>query len=119
MGLFDQIGGALKGALASELATNGPAVLNAALSKTNMEGLQGLVEQLQQGGLGDQVKSWLGDGQNMEVSPEQIQSVLGNEQLRQLATQFGIPIDSVSTLLAEHLPKAVDQASPNGSLQSS
>ena len=38
MGLFDQIGGALKGALASELATNGPAVLNAALSKADMGG---------------------------------------------------------------------------------
>jgi hypothetical protein len=42
MGLFDQIGGALKGALASELAANGPALLNAALAKTNMGNLQGL-----------------------------------------------------------------------------
>ena len=119
MGLFDQIGGALKGVLSSELAANGPALLNAALAKTNMGDLQGLVEQLQQGGLGDQVKSWLGSGQNIGISPEQIQSALGNDQLRQLAAHFGIPVDAVSKLLADHLPAAVDQASPVGNLQNS
>ena len=119
MGLFDQVGGALKGAIASQLAANGPALLNSALAKTNMGNLQGLVEQLQQGGLGDQVRSWLGNGQNMGVSPEQIQSALGNDQLRQLAAHFGIPIEAVSKLLADHLPSAVDQASPDGTLQSS
>ena len=119
MGLFDQIGGALKGVLSSELAANGPALLNAALAKTNMGDLQGLVEQLQQRGLGDQVKSWLGSGQNIGISPEQIQSALGNDQLRQLAAHFGIPVDAVSKLLADHLPAAVDQASPDGSLQNS
>ena len=117
MGLFDQIGGALKGVLSSELAANGPALLNAALAKTNIGDLKGLVEQLQQGGLGEQVKSWLGDGQNIGISPEQIQSALGNDQLRQLAAHFGIPVDAVSKLLEEHLPAAVDQASPDGTLQ--
>jgi uncharacterized protein YidB (DUF937 family) len=119
MGLFDQIGGALKGALSSELAANGPALLNAALAKTDMGDLQGLVEKLQQGGLGNQVKSWLGDGQNIGISPEQIQSALSNDQLRQLAAHFGIPVDAVSKLLAEHLPAAVDQASPDGTLRNS
>lgn len=119
MGLFDQIGGALKGALASELAANGPALLNAALAKTNMGNLQGVVDQLQQGGLGDQVKSWLGNGPNMKVSPEQIQSALGNNQLQQLAAHFGVPLETVSKLLAEHLPTAVDQASADGNLQTS
>ena len=119
MGLFDQIGGALKGVLSSELAANGPALLNAALAKTNMGDLQGLVEQLQQRGLGDQVKSWLGSGQNIGISPEQVQSALGNDQLRQLAAHFGISVDAVSKLLADHLPAAVDQASPDGSLQNS
>jgi uncharacterized protein YidB (DUF937 family) len=54
----------------------------------------------------------------MKVTPEQIESALGNEQLQQLATHFGIPLDAVSKFLAEHLPNAVDQASPNGSVQS-
>jgi uncharacterized protein YidB (DUF937 family) len=69
--------------------------------------------------LEDQVKSWLGDGSNMKVSPEQIQSALGSDQLQQLAAHFGVPVDAVSKLLAEHLPQAVDQASPSGAIQSS
>lgn len=118
MGLFDQIGGALKGVMASELANNAPALINAALSKTDMGDLQGLVAQLQQNGLGEQVSSWLSNGPNLKVTPGQIESALGNEQLQQLATHFGIPLDTVSKLLAEQLPKAVDQASPDGTIQS-
>ena len=38
------------------------------------------------------------------------------QHLRQLAAQFGVPIDQISALLAQHLPNAVDQASPNGTL---
>ena len=117
MGLFHNMGGALKGVIASELATNAPALINAALANTNMGGLQGLVSQLQQNGLDQQVKSWLSDGPNMQVTPDQIQSALGNEKLQQLAAHFGIPLDEVAKLLADHLPKAVDQASPDGTLQ--
>ena len=117
MGLFDRMGGALKGAIESELATNAPGLINAVLAKTNMGDLQGLVAQLQQGGLDQQVKSWLSNGPNMKVTPEQIEAALGNEQLQQIASHLGIPLDGVSKLLAEHLPKAVDQASPNGAIE--
>ena len=119
MGLFDQLSGSLKGAIASELANNAPAFINAALAKTNMGDLKGLVAELQQGGLDEQVRSWLGNGQNLQIAPEQVESALGNEKLQQLAAQFGIPLETVSRLLAEHLPKAVDQASPGGVIQNS
>jgi hypothetical protein len=59
MGLFDQVSGSLKGVLGSVAAAEAPALITAALAKTNMGNLQGIVDQLQQGGLGDQVKSWL------------------------------------------------------------
>ncbi len=119
MGLLDQLGGSLKGVLGSVAAAEAPALISAALAKTNMGNLQGLVTQLQQGGLGDQVKSWLGSGANMQVTPEQIQSALGNEQLKQLAQHFGVDTDAVAKLLAEHLPAAVDHASPKGTIQGS
>jgi uncharacterized protein YidB (DUF937 family) len=87
------------------------------LAKTNLGDLQGVVNQLQQSGLGDQVKSWLGNGPNMKVTPEQIRAALGNQQVRQIAQQYGVPVDEVLKLLADHLPTAVDQASPNGKIQ--
>jgi uncharacterized protein YidB (DUF937 family) len=79
---------------------------------------QGLVAQLRGNGLDEQVRSWLSNGPNMKVTPEQIEAALGNEQLQQLAAHFGVPLDTVSKLLAEHLPKAVDQASPDGTIRS-
>lgn len=113
MGLFDQIKTALFGAA----ATAAPELLNKALAQTNFGGLQGLVDQLRQNGLENQVQSWLGDGSNLPVSPDQLRSALGNEQLQQLAQKFGLPLDKVLELLSQHLPQAVDKASPNGQLQ--
>src|ERR1700758_2754089 len=116
MGLFDNLGGALKGMLGEAGAAALPALINAALAKTNLGNLGGLVNQLQQGGLGPQVQSWLGSGGHMSVPPDQLRAALGNDQVRQLAAHFGVPIDQVLNQLAEHLPAAVDQASPNGTL---
>ena len=113
MGLLESLGG-----LVSQVtAQAAPGLISAALAKTNLGNLQGLVNQLQQGGLGDQVNSWLANGANKSITPEQIRAALGNDQVKQLAAQFGVPIDSVLKLLAEHVPATVDQASPNGKLQ--
>ena len=117
MGLFDNLGGALRGVLGQAEAAALPALINAALAKTNLGSLQGLVNQLQQSGLGPQVQSWLGSGPNMSITPDQLRAALNNEQVKQLAAHFGVPIDQVLNLLAQHLPTAVDQASPNGRLQ--
>ena len=112
MGLFDNLGGVL----GQVTAAAAPALISAVLAKTNLVDLNGLVTQLQQGGLNDQVKSWLGNGANMHVTPEQIRAALGNEQVKQIAAHFGIPVDAALKMLAEHLPATVDQASPNGKL---
>jgi uncharacterized protein YidB (DUF937 family) len=100
-------------------AAEAPALISVVLAKTNMGNLQGLVDKLQQGGLGEQVKTWLGSGANMQITPQQIQAALGSDQVKQIAEHFGVPVDDALKLLAEHLLAAVDQASPNGTIQSS
>ena len=115
MGLFD----GLTGALGQVEAAAMPALISQVLAKTNLGSLQGIVNQLQQGGLGPQVQSWLGSGPNQMVTPEQLRAALGNEHVRQLAQHFGVDPDAALKLLAQHLPSAVDQASPNGTLQPS
>jgi uncharacterized protein YidB (DUF937 family) len=112
MGLLDNLGG-MVGQLAEGAA---PGLISAALAKTNLGDMQGLVNQLQQGGLGDQVKSWLGNGSNIPVTADQLRAALGNDQVKQIAEHFGVPVDAALKLLAEHVPAAVDQASPNGTL---
>ena len=119
MGLLDSLGGALKGVLGQVEADAVPALVSAVLAKTDFGDLQGLVNKLQQGGLGDQVQSWLGSGANLPVTADQLRAVLGNEQVQQIARELGLPIDGALKLLAEHLPSVVDQASPNGTLQPS
>ena len=106
------------GILGEATAAAAPALISAALAKTNMGDLKGMVDKLQQGGLGAQVQSWLGNGSNMPVTADQLRAALGDEHVKQLAEQFGVPVDKVLSLLSEHLPQAVDQASPDGTLQS-
>src|SRR5215472_16429194 len=45
-------------------------------------GLGGLLNKLEQGGLGDVTKSWVGPGQNQPVSPSQLGSALGPSILK-------------------------------------
>jgi uncharacterized protein YidB (DUF937 family) len=80
------------------------------------ESLQGLTQKLTQGGLGQQVQSWIGHGDNRPVSGQQITDALGENQVRQLADQAGVSPDAVSETLAKDLPQYVDQATPDGQL---
>jgi uncharacterized protein YidB (DUF937 family) len=119
MGLLDSLGSALKGVLGQVEADAVPALISAVLAKTNLGDLQGLANKLQQGGLNDQVQSWLGNGANLPVTVDQLRAALGNEQVQQIARELGLPIDNALKLLAEYLPTVVDQASPNGTIQPS
>ncbi|MGA2940544.1 MAG: YidB family protein [Xanthobacteraceae bacterium] len=110
MGLFDS----LKGALESEAL---PAMLNTVLAQTQYHDLPGLVAALEKGGLGPQVQSWLGNGQNMPITADQLKAVLGNTEIQTFARQMGLPVDEVLKLMAQYLPEIVDKASPNGAVQ--
>src|SRR5476649_2837234 len=117
MGLFDSLSDGLKGALGQAEAAAMPALISAVLAKTNLGDMQGLLDKLQQSGLGPQVSSWLGDGKNIPITADQLRAALGNSQIQQLAASFGLPVDKVLASLAEHLPSIVDKMSPNGTLQ--
>ncbi len=125
MGLMDDLGSGLKGALgqvlgqaAGDIETNAlPAVLNQVLGKTDLGSVGGLIAKLQGSGLGSQVASWLGNGSNLPVSAEQLRAALGNEQVKQLADKLGLPTDKILAALSTHLPGAIDQMSPDGKLQ--
>src|ERR1700694_2960724 len=103
MGIFDNaLGGALKNVFGQVEAAAVPALISAALAKTNMGDLQGLVAKLQQGGLNEQVQSWLGNGANLPVTADQIRSALGNQQVQQLAQHLGPPVGAWFKVLVRH-----------------
>jgi uncharacterized protein YidB (DUF937 family) len=80
-------------------------------------GLQGLIQKFQEGGLGDVVSSWVGTGANQPVSGDQVQSVLGDDVVNNLAQSTNQDKDAVLAGLSSLLPHVVDQATPDGSAQ--
>lgn len=77
-------------------------------------GVSGLLEKFQAGGLGEVVQSWVGTGQNLPISAEQIQSVLGNEHVAELAGKLGIDPQQAAQHLSNYLPQLIDKLTPNG-----
>ena len=117
MGILDVLKGALSSSQAGAIeAAILPVVLSEVLGKGDQGGLSAIVAKLQQAGLGDQVKSWIGNGHNLPITSQQLQDALGSDVVKQLAAKFGIPVDQLGPVLAQILPTAVDQASPNGKL---
>ena len=118
MGIFDSLENspAFKSALGQLGAAVLPAVLSEVMGTGGQGGLSAIVAKLEQAGLGEQVKSWIGSGQNLPISADQLRQVLGNDTVRQLATKYNIPVDQLSAVLAHQLPVAVDHASPDGKL---
>ncbi|MDP2880026.1 MAG: YidB family protein [Azonexus sp.] len=113
MGLFDSVVGALAG---GQSGGDSP-LLNVVMQLINNPqtgGLGGLVESFQQGGLGDIVNSWVSTGQNLPISAEQIQAVLGGGKLQEIAAQLGVSTEQASGGLADLLPQLVDKLTPNG-----
>jgi uncharacterized protein YidB (DUF937 family) len=119
MGILDSLenSDAFKGVLGQLESAVIPVVLSEVLGNGGQGGgLSAIIAKLQQAGLGDQVKSWIGNGQNLPITADQLQQVLGNDTVKQLAARFNIPVDQLSKVLAQQLPTAVDHASPNGHL---
>ena len=77
-------------------------------------GLGGLLSQFQQAGLGNIAQSWVGNGANQPVSPQQLQNVFGENQVQDMANQAGMDKGDFLSQLSQHLPHAVDQMTPNG-----
>ncbi len=122
MGLFDAVAGALGGAQGGGGAGGGQAALVQALMALLSQGggasggLGALVQQFQRGGLGDVVASWVSTGQNLPISAEQLQQVLGSDLVGQIAGRFGLDPQQAGQHLAQVLPQVVDQLTPNGEL---
>jgi uncharacterized protein YidB (DUF937 family) len=77
-------------------------------------GIGGLVEKFQQAGMGDVVSSWIGKGENLPISPEQLQSVLGSEAVSNMAQKMGLNPDDALGQLSNLLPGLVDKLTPDG-----
>ena len=72
--------------------------------------LSTFVSGLSENGLGEIVGSWLGNGENKTIDPEQVSTLLGSEKVSQFASQLGLEEGSALQALADALPQVIDQA---------
>jgi uncharacterized protein YidB (DUF937 family) len=124
MGILDSIVSALDSSsgTAPAGATSSSAIVSEVLSTLRGQGgatngLSSLLQAFEAGGLGHLFQSWVGSGQNLPVSPQQIQSVLGNSgMLQRIAQATGMQPADVAQHLSAVLPQIVDHLTPNGQI---
>ncbi len=116
MGIFDDLAGKLAGGTPGGEGGQGLVTSIVEMLSSRQGGLSALAEAFEQKGLGNIVSSWIGTGQNLPVSADQIQQVLGNEQLQAFAQKAGISTEAAGPHLAELLPGIVDKLTPGGQI---
>lgn len=113
MGLLDSV----MGAVTSQAGQQGglASVLGGLLANNSeLGGLSGLIEKFKQAGLGDVIQSWIGQGENLPISAEQITQVLGSGTIGNIASQLGIDPAQASSQLAQMLPGLINTLTPGG-----
>src|SRR3954451_8544341 len=102
-GLGDLLKGGLGGLLAGGAAGS---VLSG--------GLGDLVKQFQQNGQGEAANSWVSNGPNKQISPDDLGRALGSDQINALAAQSGLSREELLAGLSRHLPDVVNHLTPEG-----
>ena len=109
MSLFGEIAGSL-------LGQAGESMIAGHLTQMieQQGGLGGLVQRFEQAGMGSVIATWVGNGPNASITPDQLHAILGSDVVQQLTQRTGLPIDQLLPLVAQHLPGVIDRATPDG-----
>jgi uncharacterized protein YidB (DUF937 family) len=78
--------------------------------------LGGLLQQFDQAGRGDAARSWVSAGENVPVTPKDVENTFGSDIIDQIAQQFGMDKNELLKGLSQMLPQVVDQLTPDGRL---
>jgi uncharacterized protein YidB (DUF937 family) len=127
MSILSTLAGALEGAPNANATTagvpgatsaSGALVLTQIISmiQSRPGGLAGMLQSFQQGGLGHVFQSWIGSGQNLPVTPDQLHNTVGSDWISRITQATGLPQGEVEQHLSTLLPQIVDHLSPNGQL---
>ena len=115
---FSQIAIALQELLAPKQGAAPAAQPATAEQQSSSGGLDVILNQFKQSGLGDIINSWIGTGQNQPISPTQLREAIGQKTVNDLARQTGAPQEDLLSQLSKYLPGVIDKLTPNGQLPS-
>jgi uncharacterized protein YidB (DUF937 family) len=116
MGLFDNISSMFGQALSGAGASLVTGQVMEVLQQHGIDGVPGLVSRFEQSGFGAQAASWVGNGENLPIAAEEVESALGTKLVAAIAERFGVDPEQAKQLIAQHLPGVVDQQTPGGTL---
>ncbi len=118
MGLMDTLGGLVGKGKAAADGTQEDGMMGAVseLLGGDGSGLGSVLDKLKAGGLGDVAESWVGTGENQEVSGDQVTSALGEDAISGVAAKLGLPSGAAASAVASMLPKIVDTLTPDGAV---
>jgi len=121
MGFLDDVVGKVKEAVGGggEHSALANQVLGLLSGGSEGGGLQGMIQSFKEKGLGDIMSSWIGTGQNLPISEDQLKTGLGADVIGKLATKIGVSTDVATSKLAEILPGIIDKLTPEGTVPES
>ena len=79
-------------------------------------GVSEALDKLKKSGIGEQVQSWIGKGENKPVNADQVTQAIGQDQMEQIAQQAGTTPEQAAQAMADKLPGMVDKMTPDGQL---
>ena len=107
-------GGGLDDLLKGGLGGLGGLLAGGAAGSVLGSGLDGLLKQMQQKGLGDVTDSWVSKGPNKDISTNDLARSIGLGDIDALASRIGLSRNDLLSGLQEQLPELVDQLTPDG-----
>lgn len=113
-GLLGGAGGSLGSLLQGGLGGLGGLLAGGAGGSMLNGGLSDLLQKLEQNGLGDTSKSWVGSGENRAISPDDLGRALGSDTINTLSQQTDMSASDLLSALAKQLPGAIDHITPQG-----
>jgi len=113
---FSQIAAALTALLAPRAAPAPQPGVGPPGQQASQGGLDVLINQFRENGLGDVINSWIGTGQNQPISPNELRQALGQKTVNDLSREAGASQDDLLSQLSRYLPGVVDKLTPNGQL---
>ncbi len=118
MALFDSIiGEATKRfGLSNDAAGGLLSALLAFIADPQKGGFGGFVDRFRNVGLEPLMNSWITKGDNVPLSNEQLESALGEDNIRDIADSAGVEKSLATTAMAGIIPSVVDQLTPEGEL---
>ena len=111
----DSLSSILGGLTGGRGGGTGNILLQLALSMLQQQGgLGNVLGKFREAGMGAQADSWVSTGQNVNISPNQLEQVFGSGALNDIASKLGMSQEQAGSAMSQVMPELINQLTPQG-----